>query len=242
VTAGAVVEEVRGGWSRWARPVAAASASLAVLAAGATLWEYGRRSGTALPADPKDIAALAGGVHVGGKAWLRSRTRRGDLHWRRALVLPGGPRPGLIAQRSKRMHAVEVVGLTGVFGSGLVWGGSTIDGWQGRIPTAISVVLLPMIAYGLFKRLRHPTLVAVTSRGVVAEREELPWDRIASVRRDKDGVHLRRKGEERHVTVGGADCAVSDERLAHVIEYYLATPHRRVALDLNAPGPLGAVR
>jgi hypothetical protein len=242
VTAGTVVEEVRGGWSRWARPVAAASASLAVLAASAALWEYGRRAGTATPADPKDIAALATVVHLGGGEWLRRRTRRGDLNWRRALVLPGGRRPGLVAQRSKRGQAVEVVGLTGMFGSGLVWGGSTIGEWQGRITTAICVVLVPMIAGAVFQRLRHPTLVAVTSRGVVVESEELPWDQIASVRRDKEGVRLALKGEVRRVTVGGEDCAVSDERLAHVIGYYLATPHRRVTLDLNAPGPLGAVR
>lgn len=242
VDAGAVVEEVRGGWSRWARPVAAAFASLAVLAASAALWEYGRRAGTTTPADPKDISALAAVVHLGGKEWLRRRTRRDDLHWRRTLVLPGGRRPGLVARRSKRSQAVEVVGVTGLFGGGLVWGGSAIGEWQGRIPTAMCVVLIPMVAHVVFQRLRHPTLVAVTSRGVVAEGEELPWDQIASVRRDKEGVRLRLKGQARYVTVGGEDCAVSDERLAHVIEFYLATPHRRAALDLNPPGPPGAVQ
>jgi hypothetical protein len=242
VTAGAVVEEVGGGWSRWLRPAVAASASLAVLAAGAALWEYGRRTGDNVPFDPHDVLLLATGLHFGGRAWLRQRTRRGDLRWRRALVLRRGVRPGLFAPRSKLALALETVAVTGMAGSGLVWAGAELDGWGGRILTAFWAVAVPVLARMLFQALRRPVLVAITSEGIVTERETVPWERITSVDRDKEGVHLRLRDQVRYVTVGGEDCAVSDERLAHVIEYYLATPHRRIALDLNAPGPLGAVR
>jgi hypothetical protein len=127
-------------------------------------------------------------------------------------------------------------------GSGLVWGGAELDGWDGRITTAFVAVAVVVLARTLFQELRRPVLVAITSEGVVTERRTVPWERIASVHRDKEGVHLRLRDQVRYVTVGGEDCAVSDERLAHVIEYYLATPHRRIALDVSAPGPLGAVR
>lgn len=241
MTAGAVVEE-GGGWSRWIRPVVAGFASLAVLAGGAALWEYGRRAGAAAP-DLGNLLFLATGVHVGGMEWLRRRTRRGDLTWRRAVTVPGGRRPGLFARRSKRALAIGAFAASGIIGGGLVWGGSRVDGWSGRITTALAIVVLPMLAWSVFRRLRHPTLVAITSAGVVADGQALPWEVIRSVRRDKEGVHLRVRDSDkgRWVTVGSEFCAVSDERLAHVIEYYLATPHRRVALDLNAPGPLGAV-
>jgi hypothetical protein len=247
VTAGAVVEEVGGSLSRWIRPMAAAFASLAVLAGGAALWECGRRAGTAAP-DMDSVALIGTLARVGGDSWLRRRARPGDLRWRRALVLPGGARAGLLAPRSKRALALETLATCGMFVGGLVWAGSKVDGWNGRILTALGVVGLPILAHAVFKRLRHPVLVAITSEGVVAEGKALPWDQIKSVRRDKDGVRLRVRGPDRDtdkgrwVTVGGADCAVSDERLAHVIEYYLATPHRRGALDVNVPGPLGAVR
>jgi hypothetical protein len=52
-------------------------------------------------------------------------------------------------------------------------------------------VLTPLAACAVFQRLHRPVLVALTSRGVVAETEDMPWERIGSVRRDKDGVHLR---------------------------------------------------
>ncbi|GAA4436229.1 hypothetical protein [Phytohabitans houttuyneae] len=244
VSSGAVVEEVRGGWSRVVRRVAATAAGLAVLVAGTALWEYGRRAGDTVPADPGDVVLFATFGHYGGEAWLRRRTRRGDLRWRRALPLPGGTRPGLVARRSRRSLAIDAVGLCGLLGGTLVFSGSAIDGWLGRITTAICVVALPLAALAVFQRLRCPVLVAVTSRGVVAEGEELPWELITSVRRGKDGVDLRLRedGEVRHVSVGGHECTVSNERLADVIAYYLDTPHRRSTLDLNAPGPLPAVR
>lgn len=243
VTAGMVVEEVGGDRTRWAHTVVAASASLAVLAAGAALWGYGRRVGTGLPVDPHDVLFFATGLHLGGRAWLRRRTRRGDLRWRRRLHLPGGARPGLIARRSTLALGIECVGVAGMLGSGLVWAGATVGGWDGRIFSALGAVVLPAAAFWLFKALRrHPAFVAVTSVGVVNGDETVPWERIARVHRDKQGVHLRMKDQVRYVTVGGEDCAVSDERLAHVIEYYLAAPHRRIALDVNTPGPLGAVR
>jgi len=220
--------------------VVAAFASLGVLVAGAALWEYGR---TAAP-DLGGIALIGTVAHLGGDHWLRHRTRRDDLRWRRALTLPGGTRPGLLARRSKRALALEIFATGGMFGGGLIWAGSRVEGWSGRVMTALCVVALPILAYGVFKALRNPVLVAVTSRGVVAGGQALPWEHIKSVRRDKEGVQLRVRDADkgRWVTVGGTDCAVSNERLAHVIEYYLATPHRRSALDLNAPGPLGAVR
>jgi hypothetical protein len=245
VTAGTVVEEVAGAWRRWARAMLAASASLAVLFAGAALWEYGRRAGDATPVNPRDVLFFASLGHFGGEAWLRRRPRRADLRWRRALPLPGMTRPGFVAPRSGWALVVDAVGLSGTYVGFLVLSGSTVDGWMGRIGTALCLVLTPLAAYAVFQRLHRPVLVALTSRGVVAEMEDMPWERIGSVRRDKDGVHLRlvEDGEGvRYVTVGGPDCAVSDERLARVIEYHLANPHRRVALDVSAPGPLPAVR
>lgn len=218
-------------------------ASLAVLVAGAAVWEYGRRAGTAAP-DLSDIGLIGTLAYLGGAEWLRRRIQRDDLHWHHALALPGGPRPGLLARRSKRATALETFVVGGIFGGGLLWGGSRADGWNGRIMTALGVVALPILAFAVFKRLRHPVLVAVTSQGVVAGGQTLSWEHIKSVRRDKEGVQLRVRDSDkgRWVTVGGTECAVSNERLAHVIEYYRATPHRRIALDLNAPGPLGAVR
>ncbi|BCB81610.1 hypothetical protein Pflav_080200 [Phytohabitans flavus] len=242
MTAGAVVEEVGRDLARWLRPVAAAFASLAVLVAGAALWEYGRRAGTATPVDPHDVLFLAGIGHLGVQAALRSRTRRGRLRWRPALVLPGGTRPGLLARRSRWAWAIEVAAGGAVVGSGLVWGGSTIGAWEGRISSAVGVAALLVSAFAVFRSLRRPRFVAITSTGVTTEDEALPWERIASVLRDKKGVHLRLRDQVRYVTVGGHDYSISNEHLAHVIEYYLATPDRRIALDVNVPGPLGAVR
>ncbi|MGN9906381.1 hypothetical protein ACTMTJ_02410 [Phytohabitans sp. LJ34] len=229
--------------SRGIRSVVAAFASLAVLVAGAAVWEYGRRSGTAAP-DLSGIGLIGTLAYLGGIDWVRRRIQRDDLRWHRALALPGGARPGLLARRSKRGLALMIVAVGGIFAGGLLWGGARADGWNGRIMTALCVVTLPMLAWVVFKAVRHPILVAVTSQGVVAGGQTLSWEHIKSVRRDKDGVQLRVRDSDkgRWVTVGGDGCAVSNERLAHVIEYYRATPHRRIALDLNAPGPLGAVQ
>ncbi len=88
-------------------------------------------------------------------------------------------------------------------------------------------------------RLRRSGYVAVTSHGVAFGGQVIRWEQIGAVHRDKEGVHLRLKASEhpRYVPLSDPDCAVSDDRLAETIEFYLADPNRRSTLD---GGPTGS--
>lgn len=224
-----VIEEPRHDWLRRARLVGAATAALASIAAAPAMWRYGW---TAAP-DVGGAVFVLTGAHLAGTQWLRRRQRRGDLDWRAALVLPGGVRPGLLARWSRRAAVIDMTVPAGLLAAGLIWGGgrmATDHMWSGAIMSALAGAGALFAAMSLFRRLRHSGCVAVTSYGVAADGELVPWDQIVSVRPHDEGVRLRRRGNMR-LDIGGPDCAVPDERLREVVAFFLAHPHRRSALD-----------
>ncbi|HEX5996389.1 MAG TPA: hypothetical protein VFY84_14705 [Jiangellales bacterium] len=103
------------------------------------------------------------------------------------------------------------------------------------VPPVVQVLTAPAIALAvtIFGGMRRSASVVVTSHGVAAGGLFVRWEQIGAVQRDKDGghLHLRTPGDPRSVDIGGLRCAVSDERLVEVIEFYLANPRRRSALD-----------
>lgn len=243
-----IIEEQRRNRLRWIRIVVAAFAASAIVAAGAALWEYGRRAGGAVP-DVSCILFVATGVHLAGTRWLRRRGRRADFRWRAALVLPNGVHPGLQGRRSRSALAIGAVTATGFVGSGLLFFGGQVGAgrvWSGPIGSILAGAAAIALAASAFGRLRRSGYVVITSHGVAVGGHIVLWEQIGAVYHDKEGVHLRLKTPEnpRYVGLSGPDCAVSDERLAEAIEFYLANPHRRSALDIGPaqlalPAPQG---
>ncbi|HEX2773778.1 MAG TPA: hypothetical protein VHN18_15280 [Micromonosporaceae bacterium] len=227
----------------------AAIAASAVVAAGATVWEYGRRAGGAAP-DFGAILFVVSGVELAATRWLLRRDRRADFRWRAALVLPDGVHPGLVGRWSRTALAIDTVAATGLGGGGLLFAGGKVGAgsvWYGTIASTVAGAAVIGLAVSVVGRLRRSGSVAVTSHGVAAGCRLVRWEQIGAVQRDKDGVHLRLRapGDPRSVDIGGPHCAVSDERLVDVIDFYLAYPERRSALDtgptsspcLSAEGP-----
>ncbi|MFK3979535.1 hypothetical protein ACI2K4_04040 [Micromonospora sp. NPDC050397] len=207
----------------------------AVLVAGAALWEYGRGTGVSAP-DLTCVVLAAAGLHFAGTRWLVGRNRRADFRWRRTLPVPGDVRPGLSGRWSRSALAVDAGAAVGVVGSGLVFFGARVGAdslWSGSIGSVLAGGWTLVLAVSAFGRLRRPWYVVVTSLGVAARGHDVSWERIGSVYRDREGVHLRLAESEspRYVRVSGPRCAVPDERIAEVIEFYRADPHRRAALD-----------
>jgi hypothetical protein len=229
-----IVEEPGRGWRRWIRTAVAAVAASAIVGAGAAVWEYGRRAGGAAP-DVGVIVFVATGVYLAGMHWLRRRGRRADFRWRAALVLPEGVHPGLLGRWSRFALAFDTVEVIGLVGGGLLFAGGKVGAGSvwGAVLSPLGGVMAVTVAVSTFGRLRRSGYVAVTSHGVAAGGHLVRWEQIGAAQRDKDGVHLhlRASGKPRSVDVGGPHSAVSDERLVEVIEFYLANPHRRSALD-----------
>jgi hypothetical protein len=191
--------------------------------------------GAAAP-DVDILVLLSAGLHFAGTRWLRTRKRRADLRWQAALVLPDGVRPGLLGRWSWVAVAVNAVGTTGFVLGGLVFFGGRVGAdsiWFGVIGSIAAGAGAIVLADGAFRRLRRSGHLAITSGGVAVGDEVVGWDQIEMVRRDRRGVHLRQKTPKapRNVQLTAPDCAVSDDRLAEVVEFYLANPHRRSALD-----------
>ncbi|WP_329103487.1 hypothetical protein OG792_26920 [Micromonospora sp. NBC_01699] len=234
-----IIEEPRRNRPRSVRTVIAVLAASAIVAAGAALWEYGRRLGAAAP-EVSFIVLVTIGIQLAGERWLRTRHRRADLRWRAALVLRDGVHPGLQGRWSRAALVFDAVGTTGFAWGGLFFFGGQVGAgsqWSGPIGSILAGVATIVLAATAFGRLRRSGYVTITSRGVTVGDDTVGWERIEAVYRDSKGAHLRGKTPEdpRYVRIGGPDCAVSDERLAEVIEFYLAHPHRRSALD-DGPG------
>jgi hypothetical protein len=230
-----IIEEPGRDRLRWIRTAMAAFATSASMAAGTALWEYGRQAGGAAP-DVSCIMFVTTGVHLAGTKWLRRRGRRADFRWRAALVLPDGVHPGLLGRWSRSALALDTVTTIGFVGGALLFSGGQVGAGSvrsGAIWSTLAGAAAVALAVSAFGRLRRSGYVAITSHGVAVGGHIVRWEQIGAVYRDKEGVHLRLKTPEnsRYVGVSGPDCAVSDERLAEVIEFYLANPHRRSALD-----------
>jgi hypothetical protein len=235
-----VIEEPRHDRLRRARLAGAATAALASTAAAAAIWGYGL---TAAP-DVGGAVFLLTGAHLAGTHWRRRRQRRADLDWHAALVLPGGVCPGLLARWSRRATIIDVAVPAGLVAAGLMWGGerlATGHMWSGAIMSALAGAGALFAAMSLFRRLRHSGGVAITSYGVAADGDLVPWDQIVSVALHDEGVRLRRRGNMR-LDVGGPNCAVPDERLREVIAFFHAQPHRRSAIGSRITGLSAMVR
>jgi hypothetical protein len=113
---------------------------------------------------------------------------------------------------------------------------------SGAIWSTLAGAAAVAVAVSIFNSLRRSGCVAVTSHGVAAGGRLVLWPEIESVRHDEDGVQLRLRsaGTPRSLHIGGPQCAVSDERLHEVVEFFLAHPHRRSALE-GGPHELGWV-
>jgi hypothetical protein len=234
-----VIEEADQARLRRVRVMVAAAAALATVAAGGVVWAYGWRAGDAAP-DAGGIVFIATLVHLAGTRWLRKRDRRADFGWRAALVVPDGVCAGLLARRSRRAAAIEAIAATGLVGGGLLMAGGRMGAgkiWSGALWSAFAGAMAVAVAVSVFNGLRRSGCVAVTSHGVAAGGRLVRWAEIESVRRDKDGVQLRIRSaaNPRPMLIGGSQCAVSDERLHEVVEYFLTHPHRRSALDGGGP-------
>nr|MDT0660162.1 hypothetical protein [Micromonospora sp. DSM 115978] len=232
-----VIEEPRRNRRRWTRALAAIVAATGAAAGCVAIWEYARRAGDAA-VDLSGLLLIGTVAHFAGRSALRRRKRRVDLRWESDLVLPGGVSAGLTARWSRAGLAVRAVAAGGFLLGGPIFLGKWVsDGFD--LPGVLAVVavggIVVVVARSVFGRLRWSGCVAVIARGVAARGRLINWDQISAVHRDDDGVHLQLRGEEKPVTVGGPDCAVADERLVEVIEFYRVHPHRRSALD-TGPG------
>ncbi|WP_345539274.1 hypothetical protein [Phytohabitans rumicis] len=218
----------------WVRAGIAAVTALAGLGAAGALWEYGRRAGAAAP-DVSGVVFVATGVHIAATQWERRRRRTADLRWRPALVVRGGVLAGLHARVLRRTLALRAFGVITLVSGGLVFAGGEVGAgktWSGVIGSTIAGGTALALAVITCKDFRLSGGVSVTAGGVVLNGRVLPWDRIGSVERDEEGIHLRLRppGYPRTVEISDSDSAVPDERVAEVIEFYLANPHRRSAL------------
>lgn len=138
----------------------------------------------------------------------------------------------MVPVRARHRH----IAATGFVGGGLLFSGGQVGAgsvWSGPIGSTLAGAAAFALAASAFGRLRRSGCVAITSDGVAVGGHIVRWEQIGAVYRDKEGVHLRLKTPEnlRYVGLSSPDCAVSDERLAEAIEFYLANPHRRSALD-----------
>jgi hypothetical protein len=229
------------------RTAFAAFAAFATVAAGAAVWEYARRVGAAAAPDASGIVFVVTGVHLAGTHWLRKRGRRADFGWRARLVLPDGVRPGLLGRWSRHALAIDAIAATGVLGAGLLIAGGQVGAgsvWFGAIGSTVVGTATVAVAVRIFRRLRRSGCVAVTSQGIAAGGRLVRWEEVRAVQRDKDGVHLhlRSSGTPRSLYIGGPRCDVADKRIVEVLEFYLATPHRRYALDTGPDQLALAVR
>lgn len=230
-----IIEERRRTRLRWIRTTAAACAATAILIASVLLWRYGTLLGEEV--DVGWVASIVGVVHLVGRGRLRGRERRADFHWRPALVLRGGVHPGLSAGWSRSAFAIDAVVGAGFTATALLhFGGRVGTGsrWYGPIGSVVAAAMAVALAVAAFRRLRCSGYLAVTSQGVAYRGRIVGWAQIRSVNRRKSGVYLRVSApseEPRYLEPDSVDCAVPDERVTEVIRFYLANPHRRIALD-----------
>lgn len=226
---------------RWIRNATAACAAAGILAVGALMWEYARRVGDEI--DATWIGSLAVITHAVVRKGLSTREKRADFRWRPTLVLVGGVHPGLRAGWSRSAVALDaVVGACLTTSALLYFGGKVGAGsrWYGPIGSVVAAAAAVALAVAAFRRLRRSGYLAVTSQGVAYRGRIVGWDQIRSVNRRKSGVYLRVSApseEPRYLEPDSTNCAVPDERVTEVIRFYLANPHRRIALD-TGPEPL----
>jgi hypothetical protein len=230
-----VIEEPGRERSRWIRTALASLAVFATLGAGAVLWEYGRRQGYG-DSEVRGILFAIGGVHAAGTYWVRHRPRRADFRWRARLVVPGAVRPGLLGAWSWRALAIEAMAAAGFVGGGLVVAGGAAGegGGSGIIWTALAAPLAVALAVAVFRKLRRSGCVVLTAQGVGARGRFVRWEDIRAVRHHKDGVDLRLRSSQarpRLLHIDGPQCNIADERLVQVVDFYLANPQCRLALD-----------
>lgn len=228
-----IIEERGRARLRRIRTALAVVVATAILAVGAVVWAYGRLLGEDV--DAGWLMPVAGIVHAAGGRWRGRRDRRADLRWRPALVLSAGVRPGLQARWSRSAVATDALAAAALAGSGLLHSGGEVGTgsvWFGPTISVAAGAMTFVFAALAFRRVRRSGYVTITAHGVAHRGNVVRWERIKSVFRDKDGVHLRLNAETpQYVDFGSTDCAVSDERLTEVIKFYLAEPRRRSALD-----------
>ncbi|WP_157779133.1 hypothetical protein ACN27B_13230 [Micromonospora sp. WMMD754] len=185
----------------------------------------------------RDVAWVAGGVHLAQRHWRPRRT--GRLVWRTRVVGRRATEAGLVARRS-------VAGLLGLAAGLVFWtlfGVGTVsllpDRWYRFGVAAVALGL----GLAVHREARFTGPLALTASGIRDGGAWYPWVtvRAAELAGDEpDGgvaLHLLPERLPRPV-VGGREVTVSDERLLTAIEQFRAAPGTlSVGLPVIPPEP-----